>query len=89
MVPQPRIEFGCETRGGERVYFVRDNGVGFDMDHAGNLFMPFHRLHHVTEFEGSGIDLASAARIVTRHGGRIWAEAVPGKDASFYFTLAL
>ena len=83
-----RIDFGCEARQGERVYFVRDNGVGFEMSHAGNLFRAFHRLHQPSEFEGSGIGLATASRIVNRHGGRIWADAAPERGACFYFTLS-
>ncbi len=83
----PVIEVGFSTTPAGRVYHVRDNGAGFDMKHADKLFQPFHRLHGPGEFEGSGIGLASVARIIHRHGGRVWAEAAPGAGASFYFTL--
>lgn len=83
-----RIEFRCESVDGEQVYCVSDNGAGFNMEFAEQLFKPFKRLHSASEFAGTGIGLATVARIVERHGGRIWANAAPDKGARFCFTLA-
>ncbi|HEY8346065.1 MAG TPA: GAF domain-containing protein [Symbiobacteriaceae bacterium] len=85
--PEPMIEVGQIDAGDETIFFVRDNGIGFDMAQAQNIFLPFKRLHPAGAYPGSGIGLATVQRIVQRHGGRIWAESRPGEGAVFFFTL--
>jgi light-regulated signal transduction histidine kinase (bacteriophytochrome) len=85
---QPAVSVGVRTGvTGGHIYFVRDNGVGFDMAYANKLFVPFQRLHPEAEFQGSGIGLVTAQRVIARHNGRIWSEAQVDQGATFHFTI--
>ena len=83
----PEIEMGVTDNKGKQAYFIRDNGVGFNMEYVDKLFKPFQRLHMAHEFPGTGIGLATVQRIIRRHGGEVWAEGKVGEGATFYFTL--
>jgi light-regulated signal transduction histidine kinase (bacteriophytochrome) len=85
--PDPSIEFGSVVQADVTVYFVRDNGAGFDAAHAPNLFRPFHRMHTEAQFPGTGIGLATVDRIIKRHRGRLWVESTRGGGTTVYFTL--
>ena len=83
----PEIEIGSKISDKEVIYWVKDNGAGFNIQYANKLFQAFQRLHQQTEFEGTGLGLSIVKRIITGHGGRVWAESIEGEGATFYFSL--